>query len=264
MKEEKPLYNIDDEESDEKPVSIYDIDSETEDRSDIEDNRRSRVIGEDDLPYAYGHLSDEEDSKEESDKVNSPNTLPANPWILLFKIMFSPMSGWRDLKRSKISVEKLGGEMFYPLCGISAASQFIRLIYEANLSVESIIIQGLIVFTSLFLSYFIIPVLARPLLSGKAKEMISEPFGKKTVMILLSTIAIFDILPIALPIFAPVFFFLPLWTIYLISRLPKFFGASKEKSAMIITVLSLLIVGMPILWNIIMEFLLTGSSTFVF
>lgn len=255
MKEDRPLYNIEEDDQTEDSNSLYKINDDDDSCDD-----REEMITEDDLPYAFGHNPEGEDDVVIDDSSQGKSKVSKNPWGLLFKVMFSPATGWRDLKKSKITAEVMGSVCFYPLCAIAAASQFIRMIYEANLTIEGVLIQALIVFMSLFLSNFTIPVFARPLLPKKVRESMEGAFGKVAVTALLCTMAIFEVLPMTMPPLEPVFFFMPLWTIYLVTRLPKFLGAPKEGSSMTSTVISVLVIGMPFLWRIILEWML-GTST---
>lgn len=234
MKEDTPLYNIEDNNADNADQPLYRIGADEEN-----------------LPYAYGVEDPDNEKAEDADSKKSSNSI-----ALLLKIMFSPVTGWKSLKRAKLKPERVAGSLFYPLCALAAASCFIDLVYEANNSISGLLVDALIVFISYFFSYFILPVVGRPFLCTEVNESLQTNFGKDTVMVLLSTLAIFKILLNVVPGLEPVIVFMPLWTIYLTHRVVPMLRAPKDKWAMSTVLLSILIVGLPTFFDWLLDMIL--------
>lgn len=258
MNNEAPIYNYNDPE-DNGDDALYTLE---------DDERLESVVAEEgdeaglyveeydpesDMPYAYGKSGDEDDEVED---VKEAAPTDKTPLSLLLRVMFSPATGWRTLKRSRIKPERFGMGIFYPLCALASAAQFCSMIYEANQTISSLVVSAMIVFISIFFSYFTIPILAGPFLTEQVKKSLESNFGKVAIMTALSTLAAFDILFELLPPLEPVLVFLPIWTMYLLTRLTKFLGTPKEKLAMTATILCILVIGLPFVWKALLEFLL--------
>lgn len=248
MQEEKPLYNIDTREEE----SLYSLE-DADPAAEVDEGARSRVgvgYGEEDMLYAFGRKDPEDDSEESWQTVVRK---PGNPVNLLVKVMFRPVEGWKALKRSKLSPDKMGLWCFLPLCLMAAASTFAVLLYEADDTVGEVSIQALVYLMSLVFSYFIFPVAGRPFLCDRINETLETGFGKNMVMVALSTLALFRVFFNLLPWMQPVIVFMPLWTIYMIHRGVAVIKVPADKQAMSTVICSILTIGLPMMFEWILD-----------
>lgn len=202
---------------------------------------------EDDIEYPEDpETTEEADNSIESD--NKTKVKKGSPIGIFFKILFSPAMGWKSLKRAGIDSARIGVECFYPICALASLSEFSPLIFEGNRNWQELFVSAVIVFTAYFFSAMIIPSFGKLILGKGTSENIDKPFGREAVMILLSSLGLFRIIFNLLPPIEPVTVFLPLWTIYLITRLPKLLGTPENNRARVIILLSALTIGMPLCW----------------
>ena len=184
---------------------------------------------------------------EEDEGEDSPDDdRRAGPWSLLFKIMISPVEGWKSLRRSKISADSVGFGLFLPISVVAGLSDFLGLIYDPHIATLNVVIMSVLTFMSYFIGYFIAAFASRILLPRGMKDFLYTGFGKAFAMISISTLALFHIILECLPIFEPIFYFLPLWTIYIIIKGMKFVKIREDRSSYTLGVVCVTLVGAPI------------------
>lgn len=236
---DKPLYAIED---DEKP--LY----------EIEDSLSPRPEGEycaDDEEEDADEEVEDEDMDEEQSTGESVVCEKKNPSAvrLLFKTMFTPVEGWKALKRARLKTEEFASRCFYPLIALAAISEVSKVFYEANVSVSDWAVDGLITFMTFFFGYFTVLLAGGFMLPPKSRDIIKKDIGKQFVMLAMSSLAIFWIFIQIMPMLEPVLVFLPLWTIYLIYKGVRILRVPEEVENSTTGLLCMLIIGIPVLWN---------------
>lgn len=186
---------------------------------------------------------DEEEDEEEDYEDNSGQN--RNPVIMMLRTLLTPIEGWKAIRRSKITPESFAAGCFYPLIAFASVSEFCGLIYGEDISVSTLLVKALLVFLAFFLGYFGTLVVGR-LLIPEGNRILDEKFGKVFVMNVISTLAVFFILLMALPMLEPILVFLPLWTIYVICRGTRFLRFREGKEASSTCILCFLVIGMPL------------------
>lgn len=227
--DEKPLYEIEDSLSP-RPEEEYCIDDEEEDADEEEEDEDM----------------DEEQLTEESVVSEKKNPSPVR---LLFKTMFTPVEGWKALKRARLKTEEFASRCFYPLIALAAISEVSKIFYEANVSVSDWAVDGLITFMTFFFGYFSVLLAGGFMLPPKSRDIIKKDIGKQFVMLAMSSLAIFWIFIQIMPMLEPVLVFLPLWTIYLIYKGVRILRVPEEVENSTTGLLCMLIIGIPVLWN---------------
>jgi hypothetical protein len=225
--DEKPLYEIEDSLSP-RPEEEYCIDDEEEDEEEEDEDM------------------DEEQPTEESVVSEKKNPSPVR---LLFKTMFTPVEGWKALKRARLKTEEFASRCFYPLIALAAISEVSKIFYEANVSVSDWAVDGLITFMTFFFGYFSVLLAGGFMLPSKSRDIIKKDIGKQFVMLAMSSLAIFWIFIQIMPMLEPVLVFLPLWTIYLIYKGVRILRVPEEVENSTTGLLCMLIIGIPVLWN---------------
>lgn len=227
---DKPLYSIDDDET-----PLYKLDEEEENID----------VGE---------------SENQNSEEIEPSGKKISPLIVLFRIMLTPVEGWKILKRSRFKTDDFAAKCFYPLLACAALSDISGIFYEANFTVTDWVIKGFTTFITFFFAYFTIIFTAGLILPKQSRGLTKTDIGKQFVMIAMSTLTIFWILIQILPMIEPVLVFLPLWTIYLCFKGIRVIRVNKDVENTTTLVLCVLIIGIPLFWNwLIMEIFLPAS-----
>lgn len=189
-----------------------------------------------------------------------PSPLPEEKraMILLFKVILSPVEGWKELKRSRISPDKFAQGCYYPLLAIMATSVFAMLFYISNTPIQTLLVEAIISFISFFLGYFTVGVALRMLTPQYYAKAFATDFGNCFVMASMSTLAIVQTLINLLPFIQPVLVFLPLYTIYLIVKGIRFLRIERKHEGAAIAAVSILSIGVPLLLQWIFSMMLPG------
>lgn len=237
MNEDKPLYNLEEEdESPENDDCLYSVEETERQQSGLS-------ADEEDLPLAYGQWDIEDDD------VQKRKRKTTSSYTLLLRVMFGPAVGWKELKRSRLTPDRMATRCFLPMTLLVALSGLVSMFYTVGTGMLEHIIRFVITFVSFFFGYFLLPVMARPFMEEKGRAALASPFGRNAMMICFVTLEMFDMLENIFPGFEPVIVFLPLWTIYLIHRLVPVMKIPQDRQAMSTIVLSALTIGLPALWN---------------
>lgn len=237
-------YSLEDDDEEEEPGKRKEGEEEEEDGEDnvIDDT-------EDEMEDVDGDEEEDEEGKEDEERDSADDSKQkrtTNPLILLLEMMMNPVSGWKKIRRARLTPEKVASGCFYPLIGIAAASCFMECVYESAVTLSMGMVNAVKVFISLFFGNFVVLMAMRIFLRGEYKSVPDTTFGKEYVMMLLSTLALFLTLYECLPMIGPILVFLPLWTIYLAIRGIRFFRFPEEKQSLWTTLICLSLLGAPI------------------
>ena len=199
------------------------------------------VPSEDDMPENISRTVRMADDK-------SIRKMPS-PFAIMLKTMFTPVEGWKALKRAKFQPDRVAASLFYPCVAFASLSEFSAFVYEANVTVASVLVRAVETFISFFFSYYSVLAAAGILLGKRVGGILNSPFGKIFTMTSMATLPVFYMLYRLLPILGPMLVFLPLWTIYLVFRGVRFLRLPKEKESVATGILCTLEIAMPMLWN---------------
>ena len=185
--------------------------------------------------------------EEETEEKDSHSQVYPSAFLLLLNIMFSPVEGWKKLRRSKIPTEKIQAGCFYPILAVLAAANFMELFYSSRTSISEIVVKGVVAFTSYFFGYFCVLLVLQLVLTKTMFENFKEEYGKNFIMMALASLAFFQIFSEILPILWPVLIFLPLWTIFFMVKGIKFFHLSQQGSGRFTFFVCLTVILVPFL-----------------
>ncbi len=207
------------------------------------DNDNIYIYSEEEEDSQDEYSEEEEDDEEEEEHGKGGVSV----FGLLLKTMFSPVEGWKAVRREKISPETAQRECFYPLLAIYAVSKFAILAYSAKADLSEVLVSAVTSFVSFFFGYFCAVILLRHLLPKESAKTFDTDFGKNLVVLSLSSLCLFFILTELLPMLWAVLIFLPLWTVYMICRSTKFIKIQEDRQLLTIALMNLIIIGTPIL-----------------
>lgn len=164
----------------------------------------------------------------------------------LVKILTTPVEGWKQIRRDRLTSHEISVGLFFRIIGVLSCSKFSILIYHPTASIVQVIIEALISFTSFFASFPCILILLKILLPPEVSKKFDDGYGKSMVLMVLSSLALFGIPYECLPMLDPVLVFLPIWSIYVMSKGIRFLRISRRYETRTLIFLSALTVGMPI------------------
>lgn len=209
----------------------------------IDDKENLYILEEeDDSPKNFAQYSDEE-REEEPEKVSH---VRKSPFGILLYIMFSPVEGWKTLRRKNISVEMLQSSCFYPILAILAISKFADYFYSVNITLSSLVTEAVVAFVAYFLGFFCIQMMLAWFLPKEVHEKFDCNFGKEYIIIGLSSLALFNIITNLLPMLWPILIFLPLWTLYILFKGIKFFKFEQFREMRFYITAAIGIIGLPL------------------
>lgn len=199
------------------------------------------------LNYASYTYNEEEDSEETSEEDSQEGKRSQSGFLLMFRIMFNPVEGWKRLRRSKITVESLQSGCFYPLLALLALSNFADYIYSVNVELSVVITKAVVAFVSFFFGYFCILMVLTMLLPKEMGEKLNSNYGKEYFIVALSTLAMFSFVTNMLPMIWPILIFLPIWTLYLMFKGIRFFHFPERREVRFFIMASVATIGVPLL-----------------
>lgn len=215
----------------------------------IEDNDNLYILEEEDndeSPKNFAQYTDEERIEDDSDNRET-TTSSKSAFATLLYIMFNPVEGWKALRRSNISLEKLQSSCFYPLLAILAISKFAEYFYSVNISLYTLVSDAVIAFVAYFFGFFCIQLIISWFIPKELKEKFDSKYGKQYIVIGLSTLALFNIITDVLPMLWPILTFLPIWTLYLMFKGVRFFKFPLNKEMSFFVVSGVATIGVPLL-----------------
>lgn len=181
------------------------------------------------------------ESEEASEKKNIP-------FFMMLKAMFSPVEGFKNIRRSKISSDKFASDCFYPLITLASLARFTQLFYDADATITATMIDAVILFISMFFGYFTAILSGKWLLLKQPAAALTKNYGKIFVMTGFCSLCLFYILFRLYPLLAPVWGMLPIWTIYIIWKGTKFLGTKEAGDARTKVTLSFVTISSPLAW----------------
>lgn len=164
-------------------------------------------------PYLDGN--DEQLKKSEKEKRKSS-------FLILTKILFSGTLGWKELRRSRLKPEETAAGCFYPLTAIASVCRFADWFNKPDFSLASTLTEALAIFVSFFFSYFAAQILCRWLFPDEIKDRTETPYFRQLVQYALASLALFWIPAEIMPVIEPLTAFLPLWTVFIITKGMRF------------------------------------------
>lgn len=211
-------------------------------------------LEDDELNHSDPDENENDDNKENDgeDEYSVPSA-----FLLLLRILISPIEGWKKLRRSRLTVENIQSSCFYPILAILAISKFVNLYYIPKITLSEIVIQATVVFVSFFFGYFCIILFLRNILPKGIGKQFEESYGKEYIFMGLSSFAFFSIFIQLLPMLWPILIFLPIWTIFILCKGIKFFKFPSKGILTILLVINFSVIGIPIGIDWLLNFLIS-------
>lgn len=166
-------------------------------------------------------LTTEEDINK-PEEGNQENPKHPSPFMLLIDILFTGTAGWKRLRRARLTPEQTAAGCFYPILALVAIFRFADWFYLPEFDLASTLVQAASIFASFFFSYFAAQVICKWFFPAEAKAKVDSPYFKLVVQYALASLALFWIPAEVLPILEPITVFLPIWTVFIITKGVRF------------------------------------------
>lgn len=165
--------------------------------------------------------------------------------LLLFQILVTGTTGWKELRRSRIKPEQAAAGCFYPILALTSACKFADWFYLPEFDIATTVVSAVSIFASFFFSYFAIGAICRLLFPESAKEKTDSPYFKLMVQYSLSSLAIFLIPSEIFPIIDPITVFLPIWTAFIITKGVRFLRLPEQYQNRCMVTIVVTVIVMP-------------------
>lgn len=141
-----------------------------------------------------------------------------SPFMLLVDLLFTGTAGWKRLRRSRLTSDQTAAGCFYPILALAAICRFADWFYLPEFDLSATLIKASSIFASFFFSYFAVQALCRLLFPFNAKSKTESDYFKLLIQYSLSSLALFWIPAEIFPIIEPITVFLPIWTVFIITK----------------------------------------------
>lgn len=168
-------------------------------------------------------------------------------WNIVPKVMVFPNIGWPLAQKSGPAPEIAIIRFLLPISILSAVSDFISYLYPGSNNFTTTLVGAVITFCSFFLGYYLALVLSKILLPKEARDLPSSSYGKLMTIAAIGTLAFFNILMQALPMFDSILEFLPIWTVYVIYTGMKYAKIETDKTVYAIGVVCVAVICSPVI-----------------
>ncbi|MBO5268698.1 MAG: hypothetical protein J6B13_08075 [Muribaculaceae bacterium] len=159
----------------------------------------------------------------------------------LIQLLLSPSRGWEDISEAGRSVDDIRRTGYYPLIGITALSEFLRLLYGNSPSVVDLLLSAIAVAGTMFASMY----LGRLLLDMTLPKCTDGHFNPTKVdcftTYLLGIDCLFLIFANAMPAHMTFVNFLPLLSLIIIFKATQYLDI-REDSRLNFTILAIIAV----------------------
>ncbi len=180
-----------------------------------------------------------------SGEENTERSKKSSPFGLLFDILFTGTAGWKRLRRSRWTPEQTAAGCFYPILALVAICRFADWFYVPDFNLSATLIKAASIFVAFFLSYFSVQVICRLFFPFDAKSKTETPYFKLLVQYALSSLALFRIPAEVLPVVEPLAVFLPIWTIFIITKGVRFLRLPENNKNRCMVTMILATIAMP-------------------
>jgi len=180
-------------------------------------------------------------------EVNLDKGDDASPFLIMLKVLLNPIEGWKALRRSKLTTERVQNGCFYPILAFYAISKFTSFFYKSGVGLSDVLVSAVTGFVSFFFGYFCILLILKAVIPKMLEKTSVQEFAKLFVMISLSTLCLFFSMLEIFPMLWAILIFFPMWTIYVVCRGARFFKFPDNRKIVYTGLLCVLTVGVPAL-----------------
>lgn len=195
-----------------------------------------------------------------TEEENQDKQKQGNAFTYLLAILFTGTAGWKQLRRSRLTPEQTAAGCFYPILALAAVCKFADFFYLPEFNISATLIQAAAIFTSFFFSYFAVQVLCKLFFPIEAKSKTETSYFKLLVQYALSSLALFWIPAELLPVVEPLAVFLPIWTVFIITKGVRFLRLPENHNNRCMVTIIVTTIMMPYIFMWLANMIFAGEN----
>lgn len=168
----------------------------------------------------------------------------------LFQLILSPSRGWEDISHDGAAPEELLRKGFYPLTGIAAATEFIRLFYERDAGIGHVLQSAIALFCAFFASLFLCRMILDALLPKVTEGNMSERRTATLNIMSLGLMELISVISNCVPTGLTLLHFLPIYALLIYYKASRYMAVRQDSEMyyLFIGLLTVIMVPLGLIW----------------
>lgn len=175
----------------------------------------------------------------------------------LFQLVLAPTKGWEDVSASLESPERLMRDAFFPLLGVAAASEFIRLFYHNSGGFLTVFELAIALFGSFFVSFFVGRIILSNYLVNLVDGELNQTKLSTFIIYGLGLLLLIEIIENILPTELTLVKFLPLFVALILYRATTYLSVKSGSELRFLCVAALAVIVLPIVIFSLLELIIS-------
>lgn len=175
----------------------------------------------------------------------------------LFQLVLAPTKGWEDVSASLESQERLMRDAFFPLLGVAAASEFIRLFYHNSGGFLTVFELAIALFGSFFVSFFVGRIILSNYLVNLVDGELNQTKLSTFIIYGLGLLLLIEIIENILPTELTLVKFLPLFVALILYRATAYLSVKSGSELRFLCVAALAVIVLPIVIFSLLELIIS-------
>lgn len=175
----------------------------------------------------------------------------------LFQLVLAPTKGWEDVSASLESPERLMRDAFFPLLGVAAASEFIRLFYHNSGGFLTVFELAIALFGSFFVSFFVGRIILSNYLVNLVDGELNQTKLSTFIIYGLGLLLLIEIIENILPTELTLVKFLPLFVALILYRATAYLSVKSGSELRFLCVAALAVIVLPIVIFSLLELIIS-------
>jgi hypothetical protein len=146
----------------------------------------------------------------------------------LIQLILSPKAGWEDISAEGTDPELMIKSGLYPLIGISACSEFLRLFYDNSLTLITAIEMAVINFGSLFASVYIAKLVFEIYISRFVQGEMNVKKNMTFITVIIGIVTLLQIITNCFPAGLTILKFVPIYIMMIIYKSLAYMAVKQE------------------------------------
>lgn len=175
----------------------------------------------------------------------------------LVQLVLAPAKGWEDVSASLATPERLLRDAFFPLLGVAAASEFIRLFYHNSGGFLTVFELAIALFGSYFVSFFLGRIILSHYIGNFVDGEVNQTKLSTFIIYGLGLLLIIEIIENILPTDLTLVKFLPLFVALILYRATAYLSVKQGSELRFLCLAALAVIVVPIALFSLLELLIS-------
>jgi hypothetical protein len=165
----------------------------------------------------------------------------------LFQLILFPNAGWEDVSATGTDPEIMIRKGLYPLLGITACSEFIKIFFDRNVTFITAIELAIVCFGAYFATIFVAKLIFELYVSKVIHGEINNKKNMTLIAVVVGIMAMLKILSNCLPEGLTIIKFLPLYVMMIIYKSVPYMAVKQENEIQFLLLATAATIIVPIL-----------------